>query len=89
MNRWRTIVPLLVLLGAFGSASAQGWHSIHGKGRRFVSPGQAAQEARRQNEGRVLSVDLIQDGGGRAHYRIKMLQNGKVRIVNVDASAGE
>jgi uncharacterized membrane protein YkoI len=88
MRRWRTIVSLLAVLLLSGGAPAQGWRTRTERGK-FISPSQAVEAARRQADGRVLSVDLIQDGGGRAHYRVKMIQGGKVRVVNVDAYARE
>jgi uncharacterized membrane protein YkoI len=86
MKRWRAIAALLILTVSLGSASAQPWRH-RGRSPRFISPSQAVEIARRQNDGRVLSVDLVQGGGGRSFYKIKMISGGRIRTVTVDAYA--
>jgi uncharacterized membrane protein YkoI len=46
---------------------------------------EAARRAQRQYGGRVLSVDLLQSDDLPARYRVKLLSNGNVRTVDVDA----
>jgi uncharacterized membrane protein YkoI len=46
---------------------------------------EAARRAQRQYGGRVLSVDLLQSDDAPARYRIKLLSDGNVRTVDVDA----
>jgi uncharacterized membrane protein YkoI len=46
---------------------------------------EAARRAQRQYGGRVLSVDLLQSEDAPARYRIKLLSDGNVRTVDVDA----
>lgn len=43
-------------------------------------PGEAALDAQRQYGGRVLSVRLVED-----QYRVKLLNEGEVRVVQVPA----
>lgn len=47
-----------------------------------VSPAQAAQKARRRYGGKVLSVDLQPSG----NYRVKIIDNGNVRVVHIPAN---
>lgn len=47
-----------------------------------VSPAQAAQKARQRYGGKVLSVDLVPGG----NYRVKIIDNGNVRVVRVPAN---
>lgn len=49
-----------------------------------ISPAQAAQRAREQHGGKVLSVDLERNGA-RPQYRVKIIENGNVRVVRVPA----
>lgn len=46
---------------------------------------EAARRAQRQYGGRVLSVDLLQSDEAPARYRVKLLSEGNVRTVDVDA----
>ena len=46
---------------------------------------EAARRAQRRYGGRVLSVDLLQSDNAPARYRIKLLSDGNVRTVDVDA----
>lgn len=46
---------------------------------------EAARRAQRQHGGRVLSVDLLQSDDAPARYRVKLLSDGNVRTVDVDA----
>lgn len=53
-----------------------------------VGPDQAAAIARRQTDGRVLSVDRV-EGGSRGVWRVKVLTaGGQVRVVFIDAATG-
>lgn len=54
---------------------------------RFVTPAEAAVIARRETGGRVLAVHLVGAGPG-AHYRVRLLVDGQIRIVRVDAHDG-
>jgi uncharacterized membrane protein YkoI len=54
-----------------------------------VSRDEAAAIARRQTDGRVLSVDRV-DGGRRGAWRVKVLTSrGEVRVIFVDAATGQ
>jgi uncharacterized membrane protein YkoI len=46
---------------------------------------EAARRAQRKYGGRVLSVDLMQSEDAPARYRVKLLSDGNVRTVDVDA----
>jgi len=84
-----TILGLLLAL-ALNPPLAFGKNFGHGGGRRNadtgrgggqISPGQAAEIARRQTGGRVLSVE-----GGRNGYQVKVLTpSGEIRYVSVPA----
>lgn len=50
-----------------------------------ISPAEAAQQAREQHGGKVLSVDL-ERGGSAPQYRVKIIDNGNVRVVRVPAN---
>ncbi len=50
-----------------------------------LSRDEAARRAQRQHGGRVLSVDLLQSDDAPARYRVKLLLDGNVRTVDVDA----
>jgi uncharacterized membrane protein YkoI len=51
----------------------------------LVSPEAAALQAQARHGGRVLSVQLERPSGGAPFYRVKLLSNGNVRVVTVDA----
>lgn len=46
-----------------------------------ISPAQAAHKARQRYGGKVLSVDLQSSG----YYRVKLIDNGNVRVVRIAA----
>lgn len=50
-----------------------------------LSRDDAARRAQRQYGGRVLSVDLLQSDDAPARYRIKLLTEGNVRTVDINA----
>ena len=50
-----------------------------------ISPAQAAALAREQYGGKVLSVNLERHGA-RPQYRVKIIENGNVRVVRVPAN---
>ncbi len=50
-----------------------------------ISREAAALEAQAHYGGRVLSVELERPDSGPPFYRVKLLSNGNVRVVNVDA----
>ncbi len=52
-----------------------------------MSPGQAAEVAAARSGGRVLDVRQVEKQG-RLMYRVKVLVNGRVRILWLDAEAG-
>ena len=53
-----------------------------------VGADEAAAIARRQTDGRVLSVDRVQ-GGQRGTWRVKVLTaGGQVRVIFIDAATG-
>ncbi|AWN15169.1 hypothetical protein SALB1_0962 [Salinisphaera sp. LB1] len=49
-----------------------------------ITPEQAAQRARHRFGGRVLNV-ILEHGPGGPYYRVKLLENGRVRVVDIDA----
>lgn len=50
-----------------------------------LSRDDAARRAQRQYGGRVLSVDLLQSNDAPAKYRVKLLTEGNVRTIDVNA----
>ncbi|HET7313339.1 PepSY domain-containing protein [Salinisphaera sp.] len=50
----------------------------------ITTPEQAAQRARARFGGRVLNV-ILEHGPGGPYYRVKLLKNGRVRVVDIDA----
>lgn len=50
-----------------------------------LSRDEAARRAQRQHGGKVLSVDLLQSEDAPARYRVKLLSDGNVRTIDVDA----
>jgi uncharacterized membrane protein YkoI len=52
---------------------------------RIMSPGDAASNARQQQGGQVISNELVRPPGEKPYYRVKIIENGKVRTVRVDA----
>ncbi len=46
---------------------------------------EAARRAQKEHGGRVLSVDLLQSDDAPARYRVKLLSDGNVRTVDIDA----
>lgn len=53
----------------------------------FISPAQAAAEARAVSHGRVLAVHLVTTGP-QAFYQVRLLVGGQIRIVRIDAHDG-
>ncbi|MGB7757497.1 MAG: PepSY domain-containing protein [Salinisphaera sp.] len=49
-----------------------------------ITPEQAAQRARDRFGGRVLNV-ILEHGPGGPYYRVKLLEHGRVRVVDIDA----
>lgn len=52
----------------------------------LITREQAAQRARAEHGGKVLSVRLRKPNGRRPFYKVKLLQNGNVRVVRIDAT---
>lgn len=52
---------------------------------RRVSAQEAARAAQARYGGKVLSVKMKQPPGERPYYRVKLLSNGHVRVVRIDA----
>ncbi len=50
-----------------------------------ISPAEAAQRARQKHGGKVLSV-YLERNGARPQYRVKIIDNGNVRVVRVPAN---
>ncbi|MGH8454322.1 MAG: PepSY domain-containing protein [Nevskiales bacterium] len=50
-----------------------------------LSRDEAARRVQRQHGGKVLSVDLLQSDDAPARYRVKLLSDGNVRTIDVDA----
>jgi hypothetical protein len=72
--------PALAFCKNFGHGGGRP-NADSGRGGGQISPGQAAEIARRQTGGRVLSVE-----GGRNGYRVKVLTpSGEIRYVSVPA----
>lgn len=85
---------LLACSGAVGATSLDGMPrplperaASQWLAERFVTPAEAALIASRETGGRVLAVHLVGAGPG-AHYRVRLLLDGQVRIVRVDAHDG-
>lgn len=53
--------------------------------RGVLSRNEAARQAQRQYGGQVLSVDLLPAGETPARYRVKLLSDGNVRSVDINA----
>ena len=53
---------------------------------KLLSPSEAISIAEQQYGGKVLSIELIRSEGSPSYYRIKMISNGKVRIVRINAT---
>ena len=60
---------------------AEQWRSRRG----VLTRDEAARRAQQKYGGRVLSVDLLQSDNAPARYRIKLLSEGNVRTVDVNA----
>lgn len=63
------------------SESGERRHSRKG----VLTRDEAARRAQQRYGGRVLSVDLLQSDSAPARYRIKLLSDGNVRTVDVNA----
>jgi uncharacterized membrane protein YkoI len=79
------IFPLMILMTT-GTVWAQ--HLRPRPPERVISPGEAASAARQQHGGQVLSSELVRPPGERPYYRVKIIENGKVRTVRVNAGGG-
>ncbi len=81
------MIPLAFLLWGIGTAFAENWHAYRPE-RRPMPPSQAMSIAQKQQEGRILSAQLVKTGEGHGYYRIKVISDGKIRILTVDAYPG-
>ena len=74
--------------GREGNAHARNDHKAehrHDNDQRpAITPEQAAQRARDRFGGRVLNV-ILERGPGGPYYRVKLLEHGRVRVVDIDA----
>ena len=50
-----------------------------------ISSDEAARRAKEEYGGRVLSVDLVDQPGESAYYRVKLISGGTVRVVRIAA----
>ncbi len=79
---------LLVILVIPVSGHAAGWQTLVAAQGAMISESAAAASAQRAVKGRVLSVQLS-DAGGQPVYRVKILtDDGRVRMVVVNAQTG-
>lgn len=51
-----------------------------------ISAEEAARRAQSRYGGKVLSIELRQTPDGKPYYRVKLLSNGDVRVVRIDAT---
>gem|GEM_PF-6829779 len=58
---------------------------LAGGGKGYLSKNEAANEARRQIDGRVLSIRLHDKPPASPEYRIKMLKDGDVYLLHLPA----
>jgi len=96
MTDMRRIAAIMLLLGAsFATTSAAGvgplrgeppWRLAAAGETKRVTSSEAAERARAEHGGKVLSVNLVQGENGEVHYRVKLLQDGSVRVVRVPAA---
>lgn len=54
--------------------------------RNRISRDEAARIARRQHGGKVLAVRTVRSDDGRIFYRVKLIRDGRVRIVRISAN---
>jgi uncharacterized membrane protein YkoI len=75
----------VLLLAAILSLSLPCSLAVAG-GRGYLSKSEAATEARRQVDGRILSIKLRDKPPAPPEYRVKMLKDGDVYLLHVPAS---
>lgn len=61
-----------------------GHNDSHSRRRAAIGPETAAERARQRFGGRVLNV-VLERGPGGPYYRVKILEHGRVRVVDIDA----
>jgi uncharacterized membrane protein YkoI len=81
-----TLISLLWVTGADAQPMLDpGANFIPRTRQEVISSEAAALEAQARYGGRVLSVQLERPRAGPPVYRVKLLSDGNVRVVNVDA----
>jgi len=96
MTVMRGIAAIALMLAASASPALAGeaeapswrllWQVAAAAEDERLSEAEAAERARAEHGGKVLSVNLVRGEGGEAHYRVKLLQDGSVRVVRVPAA---
>lgn len=85
MKHLSTLLILVPLLFA-GNANADQHRGT--KGHTAVSESEAARIVRQKKGGRVLDVKR-QNRNGQTDYRVKTIENGRVRVYGVDGHTGK
>ena len=80
-NKLLIVVVIIVMAGATGLIHAAP------DNQQIISKQEAIQKAQRQQNGRVISIKLYQKKGKPPVYRVKILQNGDVHQLSIDARA--
>jgi uncharacterized membrane protein YkoI len=85
----RIAIGVLSLLWVLQSLAAEPRYREHRQDNRAqISRERAAEFARKRYNGRVLDI-RPQREEGRKEYRVKILREGRVRVLNVDGKTGE
>lgn len=92
----KPLVPLTLLMLALCAATAGAWADRgFGGGHGFAPPARderdrAADIARERmgNNGRILNVRPERSDDGRSNYRVKILDKGRVQVLDIDNEAG-
>ena len=75
------VIAITVMAGAAGLLNAAPANQ------QIISKQEAIQKAQHQQKGRVISIKLHQKKGKPPVYRVKILQNGDVHQLSIDARA--
>ena len=80
-NKLLIAIVIIVMAGAAGLVHAAPANQ------QIISKQEAIQKAQHQQKGRVISIKLYQKKGKPPVYRVKILQNGDVHQLSIDARA--
>jgi uncharacterized membrane protein YkoI len=61
-------------------------NALAGETQSLITPGQAISKAQQIYGGKVVGTELVKPPLGRPYYKVKIENNGRVRVIRIDAT---